>query len=89
MVGNTVGEQALLDLRNKKCLGKYKGGAGAIRGLQIHPTLPVVVSCGLDRYVRIHDMNTRLITQKVSYPLFEGLVQRGHNPKLLNILIAR
>ena len=65
VVGNTVGEQALLDVRNKRCLGKYKGGAGAIRSIQCHPTLPLVVSCGLDRYIRIHDMNTRALTNKV------------------------
>ncbi|XP_067943635.1 WD repeat-containing protein 74-like isoform X1 [Watersipora subatra] len=64
MVGNTIGEQGLMDLRSMKCLGKYKGGAGAIRSIQCHPTLPVVVSCGLDRYVRVHDMQSRLLTQK-------------------------
>ena len=65
MVGNTVGEQALLDIRNQKCLGIFKCGAGAIRSLQIHPTAPLVVSCGLDRYVRVHDMKTRVLAQKV------------------------
>lgn len=65
MVGNSIGEQALIDLRNKKCLGKLRGGAGSIRCIQCHPTKPLVASCGLDRYVRIHDTNSRALLHKV------------------------
>lgn len=56
----------MIDLRNKQCVGKYKGGAGSIRCVQCHPTKSLVVSCGLDRYVRVHDLRTRALLNKVS-----------------------
>jgi len=64
IVGNTHGTMALLDIRKGAEVMRYKGVAGAIRCVQCHPTQPIVASCGLDRYVRIHDINSRELLSK-------------------------
>ncbi|KAK0136291.1 WD repeat-containing protein 74 [Merluccius polli] len=65
VVGNTHGSLAVLDLRKGLVRGCLKGLAGGVRGLQCHPTLPLVASCGLDRFLRIHSLETRSIEHKV------------------------
>ncbi|NXI69488.1 WDR74 protein, partial [Anseranas semipalmata] len=45
-----------------KCL---KGFAGSVRGLQCHPSLPLVASCGLDRFLRVHDLGDKRLRHKV------------------------
>ena len=44
----------------------YRGFAGSIRCVECHPTLPLVASCGLDRYVRIHDLEQQHLMNKVT-----------------------
>ncbi|XP_064206204.1 WD repeat-containing protein 74 isoform X1 [Anguilla rostrata] len=65
VVGNTQGQMAVLDLRKGLVRGCLKGLAGAVRGLQCHPTLPLVASCGLDRFLRIHSLEDRALQHKV------------------------
>ncbi|XP_070685414.1 WD repeat-containing protein 74 [Pempheris klunzingeri] len=65
VVGNTRGQVALLDLRTGRVRGSLKGPVGAVRGLQCHPSLPVVASCGLDRFLRIHSLEDRRTLHKV------------------------
>lgn len=64
-VGNTHGQIALLDLRKGMVRGSLKGLAGAVRGLQCHASQPVVASCGLDRFLRIHSLDDRKLLHKV------------------------
>lgn len=45
--------------------GCLKGLAGAVRGLQCHASQPVVASCGLDRFLRIHSLDDRKLLHKV------------------------
>ncbi|XP_048952404.1 WD repeat-containing protein 74 isoform X3 [Canis lupus dingo] len=64
IVGNTHGQLAEIDLRQApspikwrhtgRLLGCLKGLAGSVRGLQCHPSKPLLASCGLDRVLRIH-----------------------------------
>ncbi|PNI45440.1 WDR74 isoform 2 [Pan troglodytes] len=54
IVGNTHGQLAEIDLRQGCLLGCLKGLAGSVRGLQCHPSKPLLASCGLDRVLRIH-----------------------------------
>ncbi|XP_060752403.1 WD repeat-containing protein 74 isoform X2 [Tachysurus vachellii] len=65
VVGNTQGQLATLDLRKGLVRGCMKGMAGSVRGLQCHPSLPLVASCGLDRFIRIHNLQDRTLTHKV------------------------
>lgn len=73
---------ALFDLRNKSRLfldifkittmllvrpvQKYKGCTGSIRSIYAHPTEPFVASCGIDRFVMVHNVETRKVVNKVS-----------------------
>ncbi|XP_058267183.1 WD repeat-containing protein 74 isoform X2 [Hemibagrus wyckioides] len=65
VVGNTHGQLATLDLRKGLVRGCMKGTAGSVRGLQCHPSLPLVASCGLDRFLRIHNLQDRTLIHKV------------------------
>ncbi|XP_074535910.1 WD repeat-containing protein 74 [Halichoeres trimaculatus] len=65
VVGNTHGELAMLDLRKGLVRGCLKGLAGGVRGLQCHPSQPVVATCGLDRFLRIHSLEDRKLQHKV------------------------
>lgn len=51
---------------------RYKGAEGGIRAVACHPNEDIVVSCGLDRYLRIHDINNKQLIHKVHYPLAFG-----------------
>ena len=48
-----------IDLGTMKLIGGYKGIGGSIRSLDVHPHLPYVASCGLDRCVRVHHVESR------------------------------
>ncbi|XP_036381316.1 WD repeat-containing protein 74 [Megalops cyprinoides] len=65
VVGNTQGQIAILDLRKGLVRGCLKGLAGGVRGLQCHPSLPLVASCGLDRFLRVHSLEDRKLQHKV------------------------
>ncbi|CAL1268694.1 unnamed protein product [Larinioides sclopetarius] len=65
VVGSSRGRMALLDLRKKLLVHVFKGFAGSIRNIQCHPTLPLVASCGLDRFLRIHDLNKHKLLKKI------------------------
>ncbi|XP_023273256.1 WD repeat-containing protein 74 [Seriola lalandi dorsalis] len=65
VVGNTHGQIAMLDLRKGLVRSCLKGLAGGVRWLQCHPSQPVVASCGLDRFLRIHSLEDRKLLHKV------------------------
>lgn len=65
VVGNSRGRVALLDLRRKGMVHVFKGMAGSVRSVVCHPTLPLVASCGLDRFFRLHDLQTHMLLSKV------------------------
>lgn len=66
IVGNTHGQLAEIDFRQGRLLGCLKGLAGSVRGLQCHPSKPLLASCGLDRVLRIHRIrNPRGLEHKV------------------------
>lgn len=65
VVGNTQGQVALLDLRKGLVRGCLKGLAGAVRELQCHASLPMVASCGLDRFLCVHSLDDRQLQHKV------------------------
>uniref|UniRef100_A0A131XRG4 Putative wd-repeat protein n=1 Tax=Ixodes ricinus TaxID=34613 RepID=A0A131XRG4_IXORI len=65
VVGNSRGRVALLDLRRKGMVHVFKGMAGSVRSVVCHPTLPLVASCGLDRFFRLHDLQTHMLLSKM------------------------
>ena len=58
-----------------KLVHVFKGFAGAIRYVQCHSSLPLVASCGLDRYLHVHNIDTQTAIAQghylhlVSFPL--------------------
>ncbi|XP_037123517.1 WD repeat-containing protein 74 isoform X2 [Syngnathus acus] len=65
VVGNTHGQIAVLDLRKGLVRGCFKSLCGSVRGLQCHASQPLVASCGLDRFLRIHSLEDRRVQHKV------------------------
>ncbi|CAF0810677.1 unnamed protein product [Brachionus calyciflorus] len=80
IVGNTRGEMEMIDLRsmtskNEQCkaVRKYKGFQGTIKSIQIEssPLYDIngsslcVASCGLDRFLRVHHLETSSLVSKV------------------------
>ncbi|KAK3603142.1 hypothetical protein CHS0354_042967 [Potamilus streckersoni] len=64
IVSNTQGKMALMDLRKGQVVHIFKGFAGGIRDVQCHSSEPLVASCGLDRFLRIYDINTKQLMHK-------------------------
>ncbi|XP_069501264.1 WD repeat-containing protein 74 [Ambystoma mexicanum] len=65
VVGNTHGNIAVIDLRQGRLLKCLKGFAGSIRSIQCHPSMPLVASCGLDRFLRVHNIEDKKLQHKV------------------------
>lgn len=56
----------LVDLRKPaKILNTYKGFVGGITGLACSKNEPYVVSVSLDRFLRIHHIDTKELLKKV------------------------
>ena len=56
------------------------GIAGAVQQLQLHPTLPLLASVGLDRFLRIHDLQTRSLVRKVYLKTRSNAIVVDHTP---------
>lgn len=65
VVGNTVGQVAVLDLRKGAVRSVLKGATGGVRALQVDASGRLVASCGLDRFLRVHRLHDRTLTHKV------------------------
>ncbi|CAD5218916.1 unnamed protein product [Bursaphelenchus okinawaensis] len=66
VAGNSHGELALFDLRGKmKPVHKFRGGAGAVRCIDAHPTEKLVASVGIDRFILVHDVDTKRTLNKI------------------------
>ncbi|NP_001091349.1 WD repeat domain 74 L homeolog [Xenopus laevis] len=65
VVGNSRGNVAVIDLRKGRLLCALKGSAGSIRSIQCHSSMPIVASCGLDRFLRIHNYQNKELLHKV------------------------
>ncbi|KAF5307493.1 hypothetical protein FQR65_LT06848 [Abscondita terminalis] len=82
VVGTTRGYIQLIDLRmTKRCIRTYKSFTGGVTSLVCDVASPVVISSSLDRYLRIHDLETKdllykkymkqSLTQVVMKPIFK------------------
>jgi len=50
-----------LDLRTGRLETVFKGCPGSVRGLAYHPTKPLMATACLDRFVRVYDLNKKVI----------------------------
>lgn len=62
---NGMGEIECLDLRMNKLQGSLKGPAGAVKSLALHPELPIIASVGLDRFFRVHNVDSKALLCKL------------------------
>ena len=53
------GKCCAIDLRTSKVCGAIRGNSGSVREIEAHPTLDLVATVGLDRYVRVYDGSNR------------------------------
>uniref|UniRef100_A0AC35GQF4 WD repeat-containing protein 74 n=1 Tax=Panagrolaimus sp. PS1159 TaxID=55785 RepID=A0AC35GQF4_9BILA len=66
IASNTTGDMGLFDLRGGvQLLYKFRGFAGAVRSIAAHPTEPFVVSVGIDRHIRLHNMDAKKLVKKL------------------------
>lgn len=65
MVADKLGGVFKIDLRMCTIAGRYKGAAGAIRDLCFDESGTVVACCGLDRFLRLYNFDTRKQLLKV------------------------
>uniref|UniRef100_A0A8R1TVN8 WD_REPEATS_REGION domain-containing protein n=1 Tax=Onchocerca volvulus TaxID=6282 RepID=A0A8R1TVN8_ONCVO len=66
VAGNTRGDIGLFDLRNKiHMVCKYKGCAGSVSGIDAHQSAEYIASCSLDRFVRLHELNSKKLVKKI------------------------
>ncbi len=62
---NGMGKIECLDLRMNKLQGSLKGPGGAVKSLALHPELPIIASVGLDRFLRIHSVDSKALLCKL------------------------
>ena len=56
----------LIDVRNGKAIKKYKNFSGTIKSIAINAAEnDSVASCGLDRFVRVHDINDSKLLNRI------------------------
>ena len=67
MVASGTGQVALFDYRapHKGMFRKYKGCVGGVRGMTCLPNKPYFASVGLDRFLRIYNINGQKPIQKM------------------------
>lgn len=66
IVGSAKGKMNLIDLRKSSTvLNTYKGFAGGVTGIACSMNNPYVASVSLDRYLRIHNIDTKELVKKI------------------------
>lgn len=63
-------------------LGGYKGISGAVKAVSVHPTLPFVATAGLDRCLRVHQIESRQVRPR-------GIVCGCHSPHRVTAVLSR
>jgi ribosome biogenesis protein NSA1 len=63
IVGNTHGEMEMIDMRVLKPCKKYKNIHGTIKSIEIMDNF--VATCGLDRFLRVYNLDTSDISSKI------------------------
>ncbi|MEW5300156.1 MAG: hypothetical protein WDW36_003107 [Sanguina aurantia] len=62
---NGAGDIASLDFKKREMMGALHGPGGSVRSLALHPTEPLLLVAGLDRYLRVYNTTTRKQLLKV------------------------
>ncbi|XP_066598507.1 WD repeat-containing protein 74 [Prorops nasuta] len=66
IIGSNKGKMNLVDLRKSgKVLNTYKGFTGSVTGIACSQTQPYILSTSLDRFLRVHHLETKALIKKV------------------------
>jgi hypothetical protein len=65
LTGDTIGTLRCVDLATLRETGVYRGCGGSVRSISVHPTLPYMATGGLDRTLRVHNIDTRQQLRRV------------------------
>lgn len=55
----------LVDMRNAKCLKTFTTFTGSVTGIHCDPFEPFVFTTSLDRFFRVHHLETKALLHKV------------------------
>lgn len=67
VVGDAVGNVTQLDVRTGRAVGAFKGSAGSVRSLAVHPTQNYLAACGLDRSARITSRELKVALENCAF----------------------
>jgi hypothetical protein len=65
VVSDAKGKVARVDIRAGGVLGTLKGAVGSVRAVSLHPTLDLLATVGLDRFLRVYDLKKRVLSHKL------------------------
>jgi WD40 repeat protein len=65
ILGDGMGRLQQLDARNGRLLATFHQIAGSVRAVATHNSLPLLAECGLDRFLRLYDVNSRKLQGKL------------------------
>lgn len=74
LVGTTKGYMQLLDMRNAKCLKTFTTFTGSITDIHCDPFEPFIFTTSLDRFLRVHNLETKELLHKVSSTLSNSVM---------------
>ncbi|XP_060516093.1 WD repeat-containing protein 74 isoform X2 [Cylas formicarius] len=63
-VGTTKGYMQMLDLKTAKCLKTFTNYTGSVTSIICDPVEPYIASTSLDRYLRVHNIDTKELVYK-------------------------
>ena len=66
-VGNGSGRMGKFEVSSGKLVNSFKDISGSVRAIKCHSSEPVVVACGLDKFFRVYQRDTRKLLKKVLY----------------------
>lgn len=64
LVASGKGRVLLFDLRQMRTVHAYRGFTGGVREVFCHPVSPLIVSVGLDRFIRVHHLDSKVPVHK-------------------------
>lgn len=90
LVGTTRGYMQLLDLKTAaKCLRTFTTFTGSVTSIVCDPTEPIVATTCLDRYLRVHNLDTKEILYKVTNLIITLVVKHWQIIIFLGVLKAK
>ncbi|KAK8811294.1 hypothetical protein WA158_003029 [Blastocystis sp. Blastoise] len=64
-VSDIIGRVVGFNLSTHRIYGVFKGNVGSVRDIQLHPSLPLLATVGLDRILRIYDIPSRDLKHRI------------------------